>query len=284
MILITGATGKTGGEAARQLAAAKVPFRALVRNPDKASALKALGAEIVIGDITDPQALKRAMAGVDKAFLVMPNEEEQVQVERQFIDEAKAAGVRHIVYLSSLESLPESTNPITRAHVATEDYLRKSGLAWTMLRPTFFNQLLLSSARRIKGDGQIVMPAGNGTVAATDVRDVGEVIVLVLTQPGHENKSYDLTGPELLTMSEIAAKFSKVLGREVRYIDQPIDEFAAVLRSIGVKEWRVSAVCKEFQAIAGGAIDHTTNKIAELLGHPPISIEQFIADHRAVFS
>jgi uncharacterized protein YbjT (DUF2867 family) len=284
MILITGATGKTGGEAARQLAAAKQPFRVLIRNPDKAGPLKALGAEIIVGDIADPQALKRAMAGVDKAFLVMPNEEEQVKVEKQFIDEAKAAGVRHIVYLSSLESLPGSTNPITRAHVATEDYLRKSGLAWTMLRPTFFNQLLLSSARRIKGDGQIVMPAGNGTVAATDVRDVGEVIALVLTRPGHENKSYDLTGPELLTMSEIAAKFSKVLGREIRYIDQPIDEFAAVLRSIGVKEWRVGAVCKEFQAIAGGAIDHTTNKIAELLGHPPTSIEQFIADHRAVFS
>jgi hypothetical protein len=88
-------------------------------------------------------------------------------------------------------------------------------------------------AARIKDTGKIVMPAGNGTVSTTALRDVGEVVVDVLTKPGHENKSYDLTGPELLTFAQIADQFSTILGRTIEYVDQPMDEFRAVLKKIG---------------------------------------------------
>ena len=110
MILITGSTGKTGGEVARRLAAASIPFRALIRNPDKAGPIEALGAEIVIGDIADQATLALAFDGVDKAFLVLGNDEEQLILEKQFTDAAVAAGVQHLVYLSSLESVPESSD------------------------------------------------------------------------------------------------------------------------------------------------------------------------------
>ena len=152
-------------------------------------------------------------------------------------------------------------------------------LAWTMIRPTFFMQNFESSAARIKAVSQIVMPAGNGTVSTTDLRDVGEVIVNVLTQSGHENKSYDLTGPELLTFADIAAYFSKVLEKDIQYVDQPMDEFRALLRSINLSEWRVEAVCKELEAIAAGVVDHTTETIRELLGRPPISLTEYIEDN-----
>lgn len=283
MILITGATGKTGGAVARALAAAGQPIRCIVRDAGKAAAIEALGAELAVGDIADEAFLASAMKGIDKTFLVMPNEENQVELETRFIDLAKAAGITQLVYLSSLESVPGSTNPITRNHVATEDYLRASGLNWTILRPTFFNQLLMGSAKRIRESGQIVMPAGDGTVAATDVRDVGEVTRVVMTEPGHDRKSYDLTGPELLTLSEIAEKFSAVLGKPVTYVNQPLEDFARILSSVGYKPWRVNAVCQEFTAIAGGAIDHTTDMVEQLLGRPPISLEQFIRDHIAAF-
>ncbi len=279
MILITGATGHSGSEVSRQLAAAGVPFRALIRNPDKAEALKALNAEIVVGDIADRAFLPRALSGVDKAFLVMPNDEEQMILEKQFTDAAATAGVQHLVYLSSLESVPESKNPITQNHVAVQNHIRESGMGWTIIRPTFFNQNFETYAPRIREARQIVMPAGHGTVSATDLRDVGEVIREVLTKSGHENKSYDLTGPELLTFAEIAEKFTKVLGTVVEYIDQPMEEFGELLRTIGLSEWRVDAVCKELEAIGAGVVDHTTDTIEELLGRPPISLEQYIADH-----
>jgi len=283
MILLTGATGHTGGEVARQLAAADVPFRALIRNPDKADALNALGAELVVGDIADQAFLPRALSGIDKAFLVMPNNEEQFILEKQFTDAAAAASVKHLVYLSSLESVPESKNPITQNHVAAQNHILESGMSWTIVRPTFFNQNFETYAPRIREAQQIVMPVGNGTVSATDIRDVGEVICAALTKPGHENKSYDLTGPELLTFTEIAERFTKVLGTKVEFIDQPMEEFADLLRTIGLSEWRVDAVCKELEAIGAGVVDHTTDTIEELLGRPPISLEQYITDHIQLF-
>lgn len=285
MILITGATGKTGGEVSRQLAAAGIPFRVLVRNPDKAGPLRELGAEISIGDIADRAAVERAMEGVDKVLLVMANEEQQLVWEKQFTDVAVAAGVDHLVYLSSVESVPESPNPIPQNHVAAEAYIRASGLTYTMVRPTFFMQMFTGMAPRIKETGKIVMPAGSGTIATTDLRDVAEIIVSIFTKPeGHENQSYDLTGPDLLTFVEIAACFSKLLGREIQYVDQPIDEFRSVLRAIKFPEWRVDAVSKELEAIGAGSIDHTTDTIGELLGRPPVSLEQFIRDHIDLFT
>lgn len=284
MILLTGATGKTGGETARQLAAAGRPFRALVRNPGKAAGLQSMGAELVIGDVDDVDALREAFAGVDKALLVLPNVERQLTLEKRFTDEAVRAGIKNLVYLSSLESVPESTNPITQNHVAAENYIRESGLTYTLIRPTFFMQIFEGMAPRIKATGTITMPAGNGTVACTDLRDVAAVIVKVFTEPGHENQSYDLTGPELMTFGEIAKQFSAVLGRPIQYVDQPLEEFKDVLRSINMSDWRTEAVGLEFVAIANGAIDHTTDTIEKLLGRPPTSLEQFLRDKIDLFT
>lgn len=284
MILLTGVTGKTGGETARQLAAAGVPFRALVRDLDRAGAFKSLAAELVQCPLEDRAGLADALAGIEKAVLIMPNGEHQLDLERQFIDVAAAAGVRHLLYLSSIESVPENPNPITQMHVAAERHLQDSGLQWTMIRPSFFMQIFLTQAPRIRDAGQIMFPAGEGTIATTDLRDVGAVMVKALTESGHENKSYDLTGPELLTLGECADRFADVLGRPIEYIDQPIGEFADRLRAVGIAEWRVQAVCKEFEGIARGIIDHTTDTIKRLLGRPPCSLAQFVADHRDVFS
>ena len=283
MILLTGVTGKTGGEVARQLSAAGVPFRALIRNQAKADAFPAMNCELVIGDVADDAVLAAALNGAERALLVMPNGEEQLRLESRFTDHAVRAGVRHLVKLSSLESVPESANPITRMHVASEQHIRDSGMDWTMIRPTFFMQTFLTSAKAIREQQRIAMPAGTGTIAPTDLRDVAAVIRRVLTEPGHESQSYDLTGPELITLAEVAARFSAVLGRNVSYVDQPMAEFRQRLAGINLAPWRIDAVCKEFEAIAAGAIDHTTDTIARLLGRPPVSLEQFIRDHLALF-
>lgn len=283
MILITGATGKAGGELARQLTDADIPFSAIVRNPDKAEALQDMDADVVIGDLADREFVERALAGITQAVLIMPNVENQLAVEQQFVDAAVAAGVENIVYLSSIESLPDATNPITRIHVETENHIRASGLHWTMIRPAFFMQTFLASAPRIRETGQIVLPLGNGTVSATDLRDVAAVMVKVLTEPGHTQQSYDITGPELLTLTEIAKRFSTLLGRQYTYIDLPLDAFRERLKSVGFSDWRINAVSAELASIAAGSLDHTTTTIATLLDRPATSIDEFIADHAELF-
>jgi uncharacterized protein YbjT (DUF2867 family) len=283
-ILITGATGKSGGETARQLAAGGHAFRALVRDADRAAPLAELGAELVVGDIGDPGALAAAFDGIERGFLVMPNVQQQLELETGFIDAAVKAGVKHLAYLSSIESVPENTNPITQIHVGVERHLLASGLDWTLIRPSFFMQIFSGMAAGIRDHDQIVLPAGKGTIATTDLRDVAEILVKVLTEPGHENKRYDITGPELLTLADCAERFSSVLGRTIRYVDQPLENFAERLRSVGMPEWRVDAVSKEFEGIAAGLIDHTTETAEQLLGRPPHSLAEFVADHRDLFT
>lgn len=284
MILVTGATGKAGGELARQLHLADVPFSAVARTPAKAEALQAMEADIVSGDLADADFVRAALAGIEKAVLIMPNVENQLDIETQFIDIAVEVGVEHVVYLSSLESVPGATNPITRIHVDTEAHLRASGLNWTMIRPAFFMQTFTASAPRIKASGEIVLPLGDGKLSATDLRDVAAVMATVLTEPGHENQSYDLTGPELLTMTEIAARFTRVLGREFRYVDLPLETFKERLQAAGFGDWRVAAVAAELNSIAHGSLDHTTDGVQKLLGRPPNSIDQFVADHAELFA
>lgn len=283
MILVTGATGKTGGAVAEELAKHNIPVRVLVRNADKAAALKDMGAEIAVGDMADKDAVSAALEGVEKAVLIMANGEQQLVMENQFTDCAVAAGVKHLVKLSSMESQPGTTKPIPAMHVASEDHIRASGLAWTMVRPTFFTQNFLSAVKSIKENNQINLALGNAVVAPTDIRDVAEVIRVVLTDDAHLNKSYDLTGPDALSLAQAAEKFSNVLGREVSYVPQSVDDFRKVLTHVGLPEWRVNAVCDEFRLLSEKAEAHTTDNIQQILGRAPTSVEQFAKDHIALY-
>lgn len=283
MILVTGATGKTGGAVAKELAKNNIPVRVFVRNADKAADLKELGAEIAVGDMADKAAVSAALEGCDKAVLVMANGEQQLTMEKLFTDCAVAAGVKHLVKLSSMESKPGTTKPIPAMHVASEDYIRASGMDWTMVRPTFFTQNFLSAAKSIKENNEINLALGDAVVAPTDIRDVAEVFRVVLTDDAHLGQSYDLTGPEALSLAQAAEKFSNVLGREVRYIPQSVEDFRKVLTHVGLPEWRVNAVCDEFKLLSEKASAETTNNIEQITGHPPTSVEQFAKDHIALY-
>ena len=116
MILITGATGKTGYEVAKSLAELSIPFKALIRNSTKASQMTELGGQPIIGSIEDDELLNQALEGVDKTLLLLPNSEHQLSLEKQFVDAAVKAGVKHVVKMSSMEALPEATRTIPRIH------------------------------------------------------------------------------------------------------------------------------------------------------------------------
>ena len=254
-----------------------------MRDADKAKHLVDLGGELAVGNLADREFLNTALEGVTKAFLVLPNVEDQEAMEMQFVDACAAKGGIHLVYLSSMESVPGCITTVTKMHVRIEEHIRASGLPYTMIRPTFFMQLFIASAAKIKETGNIVMPTANGTVVPTDVRDVAEVIVNVLTEAGHENQSYDLTGPELINLGEVAARFSKVLGREIKHVSPPLAAYADVLRKVGFPEWRVEAVSGELGGIAAGMIDHKTATMSKMLGREPRKIDDFVADYAELF-
>ncbi len=284
MILLTGATGTTGATVAKMLIEKGAgPLRALVRNAEKAAWLKDAGVELVIGDASDRDMVAHALTGVERALLILVNEEEQLDQEKQFVDLAKAANVKHIVKLSSMEAVADATAPIPQCHWASEDYIRASGLDWTMVKPNYFSQNMLANAPTIQSEGKFYLPMGDGKVGISDVRDHAEVIVKALTEEGHAGKSYNITGPELLTFHQIADIFSDVLGRQIDYVDQPLDDYLAFLAGFGLSAWRVAAVGKLFEEIEAGGLDHLTDTVQEVLGRPPIPLKQFVADYRSAF-
>ena len=284
MLLLTGVTGKTGGASAQALLKAGIKFRAIVRNAEKAAALKAAGVELVIGDVTDRAALEKAMTGVDKVLMTLPNGEKQLDLEKQFVDVAKARGVKHVVKMSSMEATATARAPIPKIHYASEQYLQKSGLAWTMIKPNFFMQNFLGSAGTIKEQGKFFLPMGQGKTVMIDTRDVGACVAAVMTGTGHAGQAYELSGPEVLSFADAAARMSTALGRTIQYVPVPMDSYRQTLARFLTSEWHLNAVCALFQEIADGQALHLTENVKKLTGKAPTSLEQFIRDHQAIFT
>ncbi len=285
MILITGATGRTGSHAARELSARGLPVRALVRNPAKAATLAAAGVELVTGDAGDADSLRAAMQGVRKVAVIFPNGEQQLALEKRVVDAAVTAGVEHVLKISSMESLPTARNPTHRVHWESEEYIRASGIAWTMVRPSFYMQNFLSNAATIKAEGKFYYPFGDkGAAALTDSRDAGFFAAHCLATTGHENKSYDVTSPDKLSFHDIAAVFSRELGRQIDYVPQDPAAYKAYLGKFLASRWHLDAVCDIFAEVAAGYVVEPTNVFKQITGRDPVTLAQFVRDYRAVFT
>jgi len=284
MILLTGVTGKTGGAAADALIKKGASLRALVRDADKAAALQEAGIELVVGDAGDRDVVAKALDGVEKAMLILPNSQEQQAMELQFVDLAAEAGVRHLVKLSSLEALPEATSPIPSLHYAVEQHVRASGMDWTMIRPNFFMQNLLASGSTIKAEGKFYLPLGDGVTVMMDCRDIGAAIAETLVGTGHEGQSYNISGPELMTFHDVADQFSEVLGKTVEYVNQDPAVYRERVAPFLSSEWHMDAIMHLFSEIVDGVVmPKITDTFAKLVGREPISFRQFVRDYIGVY-
>ena len=223
MILLTGITGKSGGAVATALLKRGAKVRAIVRDTAKAAAWADKGVEVVAGDLGDSASVAAALAGCDKAVLILPNSKEQETMEKAFVAAAKKAGIQHFVKLSSPEAVEGTTSPIPLVHIAVEKEIKDSGMDYTIIRPHFFMQNLLGSSKGAAATGKLAMPMGKGNISPTDCADAGEFFAEVLTDDSgtHINKSYDISGPELLTFDDVATIIGEVLGKEVVY--EPAD-------------------------------------------------------------
>lgn len=285
MILITGATGRTGNRAATELAKRGIPVRALVRNAAKAETLAAAGVEIVVGDASDSDSVRAALAGVTKMAVILPNGEQQLALEKKLVDLGVEAGVAHIAKLSSMEALPTAHNATHKMHWASEEHIRASGKAWTMVRPSFYLQNFLSNAYTIKTEGKFYYPFGDkGAAVMTDSRDAGFFVAHCLATTGHEGKSYDITSRDRLSFHEVADVFSQVLGRKIEYVPQDPAAYKAFLGKFLSSQWHLDAVCDIFAEIAAGYVVDVTDTFEKVTGRAPTGLADFISEHRAVFT
>ena len=283
MILITGATGKTGSATAKSLGEKGETFRALIRNEEKKEGLESLGGEVVIGSIENTEVVNQSMQGVKTVLVLLPNSESQLALEKQLVDSAKQAGVERIVKMSSIEATPDATSPIPKLHLESEEYIKQSGLAWTMIKPNFYMQNLLASAGTIKEQGKIFLPMGDGKTGMIDTTDVGKVLAKVLSEDGHESMNHEITGPEILSFYEVAEIFSQVLGKQVDYVDVPMDAYKETLGQFLTNQWHLDAVIDLFKGIAEGGIEDKTDTFNELMGETPKSLSQFLAENSFIF-
>ncbi len=283
MILITGATGKTGSATAKSLGEKGETFRALIRNEEKKEGLESLGGEVVIGSIENTEVVNQSMQDVKTVLVLLPNSESQLALEKQLVDSAKQAGVERIVKMSSIEATPDATSPIPKLHLESEEYIKQSGLAWTMIKPNFYMQNLLASAGTIKEQGKIFLPMGEGKTGMIDTTDVGKVLAKVLSEDGHESMNHEITGPEILSFYEVAEIFSQVLGKQVDYVDVPMDAYKETLGQFLTNQWHLDAVIDLFKGIAEGGIEDKTDTFNELMGETPKSLSQFLAENSFIF-
>lgn len=283
MILITGATGNNGQELIRQLTAMGQRVRALIRKPAEAAKLDGSNIEVAAGDFDQPETLEAALQGVEKAFLLTPVAERFVQWQKDFIEAAQRANVKHLVKFSGMGADSLSPSELLKLHAETDDILRSSGVPFTILQPNSFHQNVLSFANTIKAQGVFCWPLKNASQSTVDIRDISAVAAKVFTNSGHEGKTYVITGPEALTFQQVADKLSSVLGRKIQYVDVPISAAADGMRKSGMPDWNVQAVSDLLAYFATGAAATVTDTVPRLLGRPATSFEQFVKDHRAAF-
>ena len=264
-LAVTGATGRVGGRVARRLAAAGVPQRLVVRDPARAPDLP--GAAVVRADYGDREAARSALAGVETLFMVSGAEAvDRVDRHRAFLDAAADAGVRRLVYLSFYGAAPDATFTLARDHWATEEHLRASGLAATVLRDNLYADFL---PFMVGEDGVIRGPAGDGRAAMVAQDDIADAVVAVLRDPAaHAGRRYDLTGPAALTLGEAADLLAAATGRAVRYQPETIEEAYASRAGYGAPGWQVDAWVSTYTAIAAGELAGVSPDVERLTGHP----------------
>lgn len=283
-ILVTGATGTVGSALVEQLAAAGAPARALVRGREKAEGIERLGLEAAIGDFDKPETLRPALEGIEKVFLLSAPAERQTELQSNLIRAAASAGVRHIVKLSviNIGSGMESI-ALGRAHRQTEEEIERSGIAYTHLRPNGFMQNSLAHAATIKSQGAFYAPLSNAKVSYVDARDVAAVALAALTEDGHAGKAYEITGPEALSNFDMAHVFSTVLGKEVKYVDVPVEAARGAMLGSGMEAWLADALIELFDVYKDGGEEHVTGVVREVTGREPITFAGFVRDYAGAF-
>ena len=298
-IIISGASGHFGRQSAERLLE-KLPVGQLIlvsRNPDALADLAGRGAEVRYGDFDKPESLQAAFAGGERMLLISTTSVgRRRQQHGNAINAARSAGVKHIVYTSFVGAAPDDPSLVGKEHRATEELLRESGLAWTFMRNSQYGEALAEMAipnHLPTGKWQAI--AAEGKIALVSRDDCVDSAIAVLCGPGHENKIYQITGPELLTFRQVAAMAAEISGRPLQYVEISDEDMYAFYDSLGVPRaasenpnaevvpWCSDDMISFEQAIRGGYFAAISDDVQKLTGKRPKSMREIIMAHRHLY-
>ena len=284
-VLVTGATGAVSTALLGALKGKPgLRLRALVHHPEKAGALKQQGFDVAIGDLEEPDTLGEAFDGVDIVFLLTPASALEPSMGSNAVTAARKAKVGHIVRNSAIKAGHDAPNRNGRLHALVEESVKASGIPWTILRPHYYMQNLLSSANSVASDGVLYMNMGDYPVGMIDARDVGVLAARIIEHPDrHAGKVYTPTGPERITMKQAAEALSDALGKPVNYVALPPEAAQQAMLGFGLSRWFVGNVVDYGRAYAEGWGDFVTSDFKDITGHDGRSFKQFAADFAPVF-
>lgn len=272
-LAVTGSTGALGGKVAAILAAHDIPLRLLARDPDRAPKLPRSSA--VHSSYAQAESTVNSLHGIDVLFMVSASESaDRLDQHFAFVDAARIAGVGHIVYTSFQGAAADATFTLARDHYMTEQHIKASGMSWTMLRDSFYLDFLPAL---VGEDGVIRGPAGVGRVAAVARDDIARTAAHILRYPtAHDGATYDLTGPEALTLAEAAATISQERRRPVTFHNETVAEAYESRRRWNAPAWQNDAWVSTYTAIAAGELAALSTAIEDITGMPPMNLATYL--------
>ena len=272
-IAITGITGNLGGMVSRLCKKNGIEVRNLARNVEKA---EKLGFSNVFKSNYDKSGdTVKSLEGIEVLFMVSGSENpNRVQQHKDFIDAAKVAGISHVIYLSFYNASKNSIFTLGRDHYATEEYIKENGFKYTFLRDNFYADFFVDLCREY---GEIKGPAGNGKVSAVVRSDVSEVVAKILENPGKwENHTLNMTGPEELSMAEIVKAVSEYFGKEIKYIEETVEEAYESRKIWKAEQWEYDSWVSTYTAISENEQSGISNDIEKVLGRKATSLVEYL--------
>jgi uncharacterized protein YbjT (DUF2867 family) len=273
-ILVVGATGTIGSILVKQLTAAGIKPRALVRSREKATAV-ASHAIPVMGDLSVPESLSTAFDGAERVFILAPPTPEQEALERNALDAAVAAGAKRIVFLSNYGAAVGDDDRHFHVHGLHERLLASLGVDWTVLRPTRFMNYTPFVWSSVLTQGLLIEAPGEGKMTVIDPDDIAAVAVKALTEDGHEGKAYELTSGDSFSTAELAKTLRRALGRDIRLFEGGLDALRAALIASGAPGEFAPLMADYFTKVAKGFYK-TTDTVGRLLDRPPRSYSDWL--------
>ncbi|MEE9297048.1 MAG: NmrA family NAD(P)-binding protein [Phycisphaerae bacterium] len=289
MILVTGATGKSGANVVEQLIERGFPVRAMARrHDDRSERLEKLGARVVLGDFLELQSIRRATEGASRVYFCYPPQGERlVDATTNVAVAAKDEGVEALVNMSQITAREDSRSPLARHHWLSENILDWADIGAVHVRPTFFAEMLyILGGQSIANEGKLYLPYGKERHAPVAAADIAHVVVGILADPTmHVGERYVVTGPRNMTITEMAEVLSNELGQPVEYVDLPNEAWGQVLsEQVGLPKFVVTHLKAVADDHKNGVFSAQTDVVKRIGGQAPQSLEEFAREHRESFT
>lgn len=280
LLAVTGVSGGIGSRVAHRLSHEGCNLRLIARDPAKVDDFPR--EQVVAADYDDEGSMQEALADVVNMLFVSGREHpDRLSQHEKVVAAAASAGVRKIAYTSFLGAGPEATFTLARQHYQTERFIRSSGAEYVFLRDSLYTDYI---PHLVGADGVIRGPAGSGRVSFVTRDDIADAAAAVMTTDVFDGQTFDITGPEAITLSNAAAVLSEFAGREISYVPETIEEAYASRAHYGAPDWEVEGWVTSYQAIANEEMETVSNSVATLAFHSPLSVREFLAANPASYA